>query len=164
MNEIEVKILEINKEELISKLENLWAIKTFEWDIENEFYENSDWKRIRLRKIWWKNIMTFKVKQESENMKSNMEYEVEFVEYETFKIILENIWFKFYAKTYKKRISYHLWDITFDIDDFPGIPTFVEVEAQNEQDVKKWIELLWYKMEDTQTFWERELKKYYNLI
>lgn len=164
MLEIEVKILEINKEEIISKLENLWALKTFSWDIENDFFYNAEWKRVRLRKMWGKNFITYKVKKENVLAKSNHEYELEFFDYETMFTILENIWFKHYWNSNKKRISYHVENIAFDIDDFPGIPTFIEVEAQTTENVIKWVELLWYTMEDTKTFWEKELKEYYWLI
>ncbi|MDD2908392.1 MAG: CYTH domain-containing protein [Candidatus Gracilibacteria bacterium] len=164
MHEIEVKILEIDKDFIIQKLESMGAKLTFCGEIENEFYQNNDGKRIRLRKMGGKNIMTLKTKIENENMKASNEYEVEFLEYETFKIILENVGFKFSIKTNKQRISYHLGEIAFDIDDFPGIPTFIEVEAQTTKNVIKGVELLGYTMDDTKTFGERELKEYYNLI
>lgn len=164
MQEIEVKILEINKEEIIAKLEKLWAKEVFEWKIENEFFENGENKRIRLRKMWGKNYITFKIKSENSIAKSNYELETEFLDYETMVGILENIWFNKYWNSNKKRISYHLWNIAFDFDDFPGIPSFVEIEATNNEDVIRWVELLWYTMKDTKTFWERELKKYYNII
>lgn len=164
MNEIEVKILEIDKKSIISKLEKMWATLTFDWDIENDFFENQENKRIRLRKKWDKFILTFKIKQENNQAKSNKEYEVEFKDYETMSIILENIWFRKYWNSSKKRISYKLDNIVFDIDDFPQIPTFIEVEAQNTEDVIKWVELLWYTMKNTCTLTERELKKFYWLI
>jgi len=164
MQEIEVKILEIDKEAIISKLEKLWAKLIFDWDIENDFYVNQENRKIRLRKKWNKNILTFKIRQENTTMKSNMEYEVEFKEYENMGIILENIWFQKFADSRKKRISYQLDTIVFDIDDFPGIPTFIEVEAQNTEDVMKWVELLWYEMKDTCTLAEKGLKEFYGLI
>lgn len=163
MQEIEVKILEINKAEVIAKLVKLWAILTFDWEIENDFFDNGE-KRIRLRRMWGKNYITFKIKSENSIAKSNYELETEFLDYETMVGILENIWFIKIRSSNKKRISYHLWHIAFDFDDFPGIPSFVEIEATNNEDVIRWVELLWYSMEDTKTFWEMELKKHYNIV
>lgn len=163
MQEIEVKILEINKNEIISKLINLWAKLVFEWSIENDFFDNWD-KRIRLRKMWGKNYITFKIKAENEIAKSNLELETEFLDYDTMVQILQNIWFAKTRSSNKTRISYHLWNIWFDIDDFPWIPTFIEIEAQNNEDLIKWVEILWYKLSDTVMYWEMELKKHYNVL
>ena len=44
MQEIEVKILEIDKNCLIKKLKNIWAKKVFDSKIEAFFYKNKDWK------------------------------------------------------------------------------------------------------------------------
>ena len=43
MQEIEVKILEIDKNCLIKKLKNIWAKKVFDSKIEAFFYKNKDW-------------------------------------------------------------------------------------------------------------------------
>ena len=41
-----------------------------------------------------------------------------------------------------KRISYVLDDIELDIDSWPLIPTYLEIEGKSEESVKKYIELL----------------------
>jgi adenylate cyclase class IV len=63
--------------------------------------------------------MTYKIRQENSLAKSNKEYEVEFKDYENMCFILENVGFKKYGYSVKKRISYILDNIVFDIDDFP---------------------------------------------
>ena len=54
MQELEVKILEIDKNKIIEKLESLNAVKVFDGSIEAEFYFING-KKIRLRKMWNKN-------------------------------------------------------------------------------------------------------------
>lgn len=45
-----------------------------------------------------------------------------------------------------KRITYILRDVTFDIDTYPMIPTYLEIEGTNEEDVLKYIDILDLKM------------------
>lgn len=164
MNEIEVKIFEIDKNYLISKLEELWAIKIFEWDIVNDFFINSDKKKIRLRKKWNKNLMTYKERIENEKAVHNMEHELAFEDYETMKNILVGIWFDKYWESNKYRISYRFENIEFDFDSYPWIPDFVEIEAKSNEELVIWVELIWYKMRDTKTLTERQVKEFYWII
>lgn len=163
MPEIEVKILEIDKDKLISILEEKWAMRIFEWKIENDFFRNSKKNKIRLRKMGNKNYMTFKHKIEHDTVMNNMEHELEFNDFETMINILEWIGFERYGKSTKYRISYKLWEIEFDFDKYENIPDFVEVEAKNIEDLKKWVELLGYKMSETSKMTERLLKEFYNI-
>lgn len=161
MKEVEVKILEIDKDEVISKLENLWAKKVFEWDVFNDFFENGNSKKIRLRQMWSENIMTYKEKIDESWVKSQHEYEIKFDNYENIISILKWIWFIHYWKSSKTRISYSLWNIHFDIDKLDWIPWFVEVESDNSDDVKKWVEILWFDFENVCLLTERWLKERY---
>lgn len=163
MQEIEVKILEINKNELIEKLVNFWAKKVFDSEIYAEFYHSLNWEKIRLRKtnIW--NFMTLKVKKNLDWVKSNREYETNFWDYETFVNILLISGFQKFWISKKYRVSYKLWNIVFDFDSIENIPDFVEVESDNIKDVEKWVEILGYSMKNTSTFWEKELKTHYNI-
>jgi len=109
MKELEVKILEIDKKSTITKLEKLGAVKTFDDKIVAEFFLNQEKKKIRLRKKWDKNILTYKIKNIAQNINSNTEYEITFDNYENMVSILTNIWFEKYGSSKKHRISYTLW-------------------------------------------------------
>lgn len=161
MQEIEVKILEINKEELIKKLENLWAEMIFDSYIDAEFFMSQNQKKLRLRKTKYWNYMTMKEKIQKDWYKINQEHELEFGDYETFEKILILSWFQKFWISKKQRISYKLWNIVFDFDSIKDIPDFVEVESDNIADVEKWVEILGYNMSQTNTFWEKELKEFY---
>ncbi len=162
MKELEVKILEIDKEIIISKLQSLGATKTFEGQIIADFFINDEWKKIRLRKKDNRNIITYKIKQHNESINQNIEYETNFDNHENMIEILKNIGFRKYWNSSKYRISYSLWKINFDLDKYENIPRLVEIEAQNMNDVKKWVKILWYNMDKTSTLTEWKLKEFYN--
>lgn len=166
MQEIEVKILEINQNFLIEKLKKIWAKKNFDSEIEAFFYKNNEWKKLRIRKTkYWLNL-NFKEKIEDKNFLKNFEYEINFDDFEKMEKILTWIWFEKYWYSKKYRIGFSLNDkIFFDFDKYDEIPNLVEIEAKNEELVKKWVEILGYDLKDTVILTERELKeKYLNKI
>ena len=71
MLEKEIKILEINREELVARLLSLWAKKTFEWYIHDIYYDfpekgeqkdkmQANGRMFRLRKKGEEHIYTIK--------------------------------------------------------------------------------------------------------
>ena len=56
--------------------------------------------------------------------------------------------------------SYHR---DFDFDKYENIPDLIEIEAKNEELVKKWLEILGYDLKDTVILTERGLKEKYFL-
>ncbi|EKE27763.1 MAG: hypothetical protein ACD_3C00154G0006 [uncultured bacterium (gcode 4)] len=164
MQEIEVKIFEIDKDFLIGKIKKLWAEKIFEGEIVADFYINDAGKKIRLRRAAWENIMTYKEKITVNSIMENLEYEIIFDKYENLCNTLECIWFNKYWNSSKYRIGYRLWNIIYDFDKYEWIPWFVEVESDNHEDVIKWVEILWYCMEDTNALTERLVKEHYWVV
>lgn len=49
----------------------------------------------------------------------------------------------------KRRISYMLNDHEIDIDTWPGLPTYMEIEGKNEKDLQDFLQLIGYSIEDT---------------
>jgi predicted adenylyl cyclase CyaB len=163
MKEVEVKILEINLDNILNILEKEWAKKIFDWEIRNEFYIDSNGNRLRLRRAWIENIMTYKYRLNESGVKSQMEYEVKFDEYDNMVKILEWIGYIFIRKSNKHRMSFALGNIHFDIDKLEWIPTFLEVESDNSEDVIRWVEMLWYKMEETSLLTETGILEKYSI-
>ena len=83
MQEIEVKILEINKSQVENFLHNLGAIKTFDGVMEIFFYDFADGSIIksgnvfRLRKENTQCILTYKKVEKNKDAKYAEEYSVE---------------------------------------------------------------------------------------
>ncbi|MDD2487801.1 MAG: class IV adenylate cyclase [Candidatus Gracilibacteria bacterium] len=163
MKEVEIKILEIDKEQVIAKLEELGAIKMFEGTVCNDFFGNDSGKKIRLRKMGEDNILTYKEWIDEPGVKSQNEYEIKFDDYENIIHILQGIGFSLYGKSSKTRISYSLGNMHFDIDKLDGIPWFVEVESDNSSDVQKGVELLGFDFDNACLLTERGLKERYGI-
>ncbi len=175
--ERELKILDINVEDVISILEGLWADKVFEWGIEDIYYDYKDW---RLDK--WKEKRSFRIrrktdtswnekyyytvkkkkKEDTKKMGLRVCYEKEFE-------ILNMSGFSDFAfdligmeRTYKKvknRIAYSFWGVKFDIDFYDWLEPLLEIEAKNEQIAQNFIKLLWLEKNETLTCWYRGLAK-----
>lgn len=161
--EREIKILEIDKVQLISDLEEkVWAEKVFEWliidtyfDFDSDHIEKIDWKvsfRIReKRDIKWHSSFYYTIKRkEPEDPDSEVMrvcYEKEFKINNILWFIELLRYFGFYKTRAKKkqRVSYALWKIKFDIDDYKWIPTLLEIEAASEKIAKHHIKSLWLK-------------------
>ncbi len=167
MQEIEVKILEINKDVICSKLEALGATKTFEGEMEIYYYDFSDLsldrqgKMLRLRSKGKKAELTFKEKISKVKVKQANETEVIVDNIKKMQRILEKIPLKIIKKSFKKRISYSLEKVHFDLDFYPNIPPLLEIEAPNEKILKEYVEKLGFTMKDTKPWSGKDVMKYY---
>ncbi len=63
--------------------------------------------------------------------------------------LLEALGFSYKSYQEKERITYILKEYELDIDTWPGIPTYVEIEGKDEEDLQNILNLLGYTMEDT---------------
>ena len=142
--EYEIRVLEIDKEKLIKKLEELGA--EFKGDNEQKRYvydiiPKEDGKWIRLRTNGRKTTLTYKnvVKTTIDGTK---ELEVEVSDFEKTNELLENMGIKSRGYQENKRTQYILNGVEIDIDSWPMIPTYVEIEGKNEEEVMNTLEIL----------------------
>lgn len=149
MQETEIKFLDINKKEIIDKLEKLKAKKTFEGDIESTFYDFPDKnleranKYLRLRKKGNEIELTSKERIPHSTMKVMAETEVTLNNFETAKKLLKSLGLKETRVLPKKhRITYSLNNCHFEIEKYDNVPTFLEIEAANEKSLNETIKLL----------------------
>lgn len=167
MKEVEVKILEINVNETISKILKLGAKQTFEGELLSIFFddENENFKKLhktlRLRKIGSKTQLTFKDNVEKIDVKSSDEYEVEISDFEIMHEILTRLGFNGNKQSKKHRISFSLPNVHFDIDTMPNIPTFLEIEAESKEIVYKYLELLGFNSNQALTWTGKEVLDHY---
>ncbi len=137
MNEIEVKILDIDGAKIRRILEVMGAKKKFSGTIVAHFFHGPNGKKIRLRKMGDTCYITGKERLKTKGMMHNQEHEVEVSDFATMANILGVAGLEKYGESIKTRESYTFDDITFDIDEYPGIPEYVEVEAQTHEKVEK---------------------------
>lgn len=142
--EYEIRILEINKEEIIKKLEELGAIKKGKFKQKRYVYdlrpaEKGKW--IRLRTNGEHTTLTYKdVVSNTIDGTKEVEFEVE--DFHKANEFLKKIGFKNRSYQENERIQYILNDVEIDIDSWPMIPTYVEIEGKNEEEVMKTLDLL----------------------
>lgn len=168
MKEIEVKILEIDKEKIVKKLENLGAKKIFDEEMFSVYYDidyKGDFERtMRIRKKDSKNILTFKRRKSESKFKISEEVEINVDDFEKTRKILKYLGAKERDASKTHRISYRIKNSVVEIDTKEGIPTYLEIESQDEAEIKEIVELLGYKIEDTNNWSGKQLMKYYSKL
>ena len=143
--EYEVRVLEIDKENLVKRLKDLGA--EFQWDYIQkryvyDFIPSIDGKWIRLRTNGKKTTLTIK------NLVSS---EIEVDSFEKANLILKELGYE--AKGYQenRRCQYVLNEVEIDIDSWPLIPTYLEIEGPSEESVYNTLEVLGYTKEEVTT-------------
>lgn len=169
MFEKEIKILDIDKNSLIKKLEEIWAVKDYEEVIHDIYYDYPEWKidewkrSFRIRKKGNCYMYTIKKKEKSETIKICQEKEIEISNIDWFQKTLEKYGLVKAREKQKMRLSYYIDDTHFDIDDYEWIPTLLEIEAHSDEEIEKWIKELWLENHTRKTFWSRWLFEYYKV-
>lgn len=151
--EYEVRILEIDREQVIKKLEELGA--EFQWDrIQRryvyDFIPKIEGKWIRLRTNGEKSTLTIK-NLVSSLIDGTQELEIEVDNFERCHLILKELGYE--AKGYQenKRCQYLLNGVEIDIDSWPLIPTYLEIEGASEEIVYHTASLLGFTKEECVT-------------
>lgn len=137
--EIEAKFLDIDKESIRKKLEEIGAKlihperlmrrKVFEHPTEKE----NDW--IRVRDEGDKITLSYK-KLLDRTLHGTKEITVDVSDFDKTCAILEGSKLKFVSYQETKREKWQLGNTEITIDTWPWVPTFVEIEAPTEEEVK----------------------------
>jgi adenylate cyclase class 2 len=140
--EIECRFLEINKEDLISRLRKLGAHDEGEVMLEeiivydHEFKWTDERRFVRLRKIGDKVKLSYK-EHISHTVDGAYEIEFEVSDFKKAELFLKKIGLVAYRHQQKYRHSFNLNGVIFDIDTWPRIPAYVEIEGESEDTLKK---------------------------
>ncbi|MEK6939549.1 MAG: CYTH domain-containing protein [Nanoarchaeota archaeon] len=173
MREIEVKILEVEVASLKRKLESWGAKKVFEGELTASYYDFSNGKlgkgglvlRLRKKSGTEQTVeLTLKEKISQTEAKIMKEYEVAVTNFEAMQKILYGLGLRETKVARKHRISYQLDDVHFDLDTFPGIPTFLEIEAPTLEIVKEYVTKLGYSMAEAKPWSGGDLLRYYGKV
>ncbi len=142
--EYEVRVLEINKDEIINKLEELNATlveDVFQKRYVYDFKPAIPGKWIRLRTNGKVTTLTIK-NVEATTIDGTKEIEIEVSDFETTNEMLNELGYIPKGKQENKRIKYNLNGVEVDIDSWPHIPTYLEIEGHSEEEVLKTLDLL----------------------
>ncbi len=151
--EYEVRILNINVQEIIQKLESLKAEKIFDALQKRYVYDfkpkiNNKW--IRLRTNGKKTTLTIK-DLTAKTIDGTKELEIEVSDFEKMNLILKDLGYIPKGYQENKRIQYQLNGVEVDIDYWPLIPTYLEIEGSSEEEVYNTLELLGFTKENITT-------------
>lgn len=148
--EFETQVLEIDPKAIAEKLRSLGAKevpetlqKRFVFDLECLNSVNPGMGRwIRLRQIGDKTTLTYKNKSGT-GISDTQEIEMEVSDFDKMQEILSKL-DCFTGKYYQenKRTRFVLEDLEFNIDQWPLIPPFLEIEANSPEKVKYGLQLL----------------------
>ena len=118
-------------------------------DLQKNFSINPN-KWIRLRKT--NNKITLATKHilanNDTNLQQMLETEIEVSSFEGANDLLIQLGYYFKSYQEKKRLSYRLWDHQIDLDTWPGIPTYMEIEGNSEEDLNNILEKLGFSISD----------------
>lgn len=140
--EIECRFLEIDKEVLVKRLVDLGAgdkgevliDETIFYDQELKWRDNQIF--VRLRKNADKIEMTYK-NQSVQTVDGTFELDLKIDDYEKGILFFEKIGLTAFRRQQKKRHTFVLDGVNVDIDTWPKIPTYLELEGDSEEDLKK---------------------------
>jgi len=164
MEEFEVKFLNIDKEEMEQKLKGVGAEKSGEYFYRRRIFDYPDFRLdkkgswLRLRDEGERITLSFKqrlgvIKHDGSTQDTGME-EIEVIvsDFEKTADLLLHLGFieKHYAEN--KRTRYIKDGVEFDIDTFPKLQPYLEIEASSWEKVNEAIKLLNLREEDKKIF------------
>lgn len=170
MEEFEIKFLEVDVPSLEKKLLEIGAEKVGEYDYSRAIFDYPDYKMrekhswLRLRTDGVESTLTYK---QSINEKLNngeiksvgmKEIEVKVDDYEKTYKLLKAVGFIARIEEKNKRVRYVKDDVVFDLDFWPFIPPFLEVESVSFEKAESGARELGF---DPRNSFENSVKKVY---
>ncbi|MFO7794270.1 MAG: CYTH domain-containing protein [Candidatus Nanohaloarchaea archaeon] len=170
MDEIELKILEIDKEDVERRLYEIGASKIFESEIHTELYrfENKDTiddeGLLRLRVRDDEAFVTRKMASENPDSDLKIKEEIEFDvdNPDEVRNFFKSISLNKTLENNKKRVKWVKDDVEVVLDKHEDIPWFLEIEADSKEKIEEMVEQLGYKMDRTVALGALELLDRYN--
>lgn len=176
MEEFEVKFLNIDPDEIRKKLRNLGAKEVFERLFRRKIYDYPDWRLngagawLRIRDEGDKVTMTYKRrlgfvldKTGKINDEGMEEVEVEVSDFENTCLIFEKIGFVCKRYVENRRERWAIGDVTFDLDTYPLIPTYLEIETSSWNKIDEAIKLVGLDPKEKKIFSGKQVYMNYDL-
>lgn len=148
-NEIEAKFLDINKEDLRSKLRSLGAtLVKPEALMRRTVFFTGEHSFARVRDEGDKIIMTYKNVSDEQSILGTKEVNIQVNNYDDAILFLNGCGLEIKARQETKREIWTLGHAELCIDTWPWLPTFLEIEAPTEDEVWQVAKKLGFKKSD----------------
>lgn len=152
----ELKILNIEKERFVEKLGQIGAVKEHDEVLQRayimDYPDNRLWKQkawLRLRDVGGSKVeCTLKQRLDNTSIRNAQEIEVEVDDLEKAKELFEFLGLRVVHYREKKRLTYRLGLVIFDIDTWPNCRPYIEIESDAETPVWDAVEKLGLKRSD----------------
>ncbi|MGH4029363.1 class IV adenylate cyclase [Actinomycetota bacterium Odt1-20B] len=145
-HEYEAKFLQIDVDAVRDQLRTAGAERTFDKTMftrlifENDAVQGEQW--LRLRDEGGKTTLTLKQVSDATHINGTTEIEIEVSDLERTAELLGALGLRQVRYQQNYREEWQLGDVTYDFDTWPGLPTFLEVEAGSEEAVRKAVDEL----------------------
>ena len=142
--EYEARVLEVDKEKLEDKLVSLGAKKVADFNYRRRVYDfkpKNNHKWIRLRTDGTDTTLTIKEYVDN-SIDGTKEMEIKVSDFEETNNMLNELGYNAHTYQESMRTRYILNGVEIDIDTWPYIPTYVEIEGKDSNDVEKMVDLL----------------------
>jgi len=164
--ENEIRILEIDSTSLIQEIEKLGAVKVGEWVQKRKIYDtkpavSNKWMRLRTNGV----TTTLAIKEicDKQKIDGTKELEIQVSSFDKTADILEELGYTPRNYQENKRIQYVYNQIEIDIDTWPLIPTYVEIEGKSVSEVLSFLELISYDETKKTSMDVESVYQYYGL-
>ncbi|MDO8529949.1 MAG: CYTH domain-containing protein [bacterium] len=164
-HEIETKVLDIDKNKIIEKLISLGADKKQETRLFVDWYQTKGEKEgsanwfLRIRSnSQGKHEVTWKGDPQTIGI-AKVRREINFLVEEPEKVadLFKELGLEKYGHQEKDRATFTFKDWQFDIDQYPGMPPYLEIEGKSEEHLKEGMKLLGLESNRTYNKGERTL-------
>ncbi|MBR3131205.1 class IV adenylate cyclase [Candidatus Saccharibacteria bacterium] len=145
-NEIEAQFLDINKNEVRSRLKELGAkLEKPETLMRRTVFYTGEHSFARVRDEGDKIVMTYKNVSDDHSILGTKEVNIDVNDYDDAILFLRGCGLKIKARQETKREIWTLGKVEICIDTWPWIPTFMEIEGSNEKSVWETAKKLGFK-------------------
>lgn len=164
MKEVEVKIRNIDKNDIIQKIKGLGAHRVFGGKVVDFRFDTPErdlsrqGKALRIRQKGKYIYLNLKGKKKSrESIIGRDEIGVKISNFRTMQRILHELGYIKIFELVKYRTEYRLGDINFDLDEYVGLEPILEIESDSYEKVEEYIDKLEIEEEDIGRVYIREI-------
>lgn len=166
MDEVEAKVLEIDEQYVTEQLEEQGAEKVFDGEVTSRFYDYPDGRIeeegvLRLREAGDHTFITYKIDVSRDGAKTMEEIEFDVSSTEMADRFLRELGLEEIRSSWKHRQKWERGDIEYVIDEYPGIPALLEIEAPDEQRMYDAFEELGYERSDLKSWDASQVHEHY---
>lgn len=146
--EVETKVLDVDSDDISKKLSSLGAKKILQTKLKVSWFNVKNKKEfnwyLRIRTYSdGKNEVTWKGKSTHHGVsRSHKEINLTVSDFESMAALFQEIGLEMYAFQEKYRSSWSFKKWRFDLDQYPKMPAYLEIEGEDEKSIQEAIELL----------------------